>query len=126
MDLTTDTIDNITEIKHKDSGYQAYSTNEEYRTPLWYDKDDDTWRFADGIRYDVKRYGSSSERPTNVPIGFEYFDTTLGRPIWFTGSGWEAAITSGELAANFSATASAREGTLAASVNLSETGVFEF
>lgn len=126
MDLTSDTIDSITKIKHKDSGYQAYSTNEEYRTPLWYDKDDDTWRFADGIRYDVKRYGSSSERPTNVPIGFEYFDTTLGRPIWFTGSGWEAAITSGELAANFSATATAREGTLAAAVNLTDTGVFEF
>lgn len=126
MDLTSDTIDSITKIKHKDSGYQAYSTNEEYRTPLWYDKDDDTWRFADGIRYDVKRYGSSSERPTNVPIGFEYFDTTLGRPIWFTGSGWEAAITSGELAANFSATATAREGTLAAAVNLTDTGIFEF
>lgn len=126
MDLTSDTIDSITKIKHKDSGYQAYSTNEEYRTPLWYDKDDDTWRFADGIRYDVKRYGSSSERPINVPIGFEYFDTTLGRPIWFTGSGWEAAITSGELAANFSATATAKEGSLAASVNLTDEGVFQF
>ena len=49
MDLTNGTLQEILSIDHKDSGYQAYNTDEEYRTPLWYDKDDDTWRYADGL-----------------------------------------------------------------------------
>ena len=126
VDLTSDTINNIINIEHKDSGYQAYCTDEEYRAPLWYDKDDDTWRFADGIRYDIKRYGSTENRPTNVPIGFVYFDTTLGKPMWFTGTGWDMAMTSGEIATNFSATAEASTGPLAATVNLTDQGVFKF
>ena len=34
-------------------------------------------------------YGTTAERPTNyVPTGGMYFDTTLGQPIWYSGSGW--------------------------------------
>lgn len=32
--------------------------------------------------------GSSSGRPTNAVIGEAYFDTTLGKPIWFNGTNW--------------------------------------
>lgn len=31
---------------------------------------------------------TTSNRPTKVPIGFQYFDTTLNKPIWWTGSKW--------------------------------------
>lgn len=41
---------------------------------------------------DTPRKGTTSERPTALhatkDIGFEYFDTTLIKPIWWKGSGW--------------------------------------
>lgn len=128
MDLTAGTLDEILSIEHKQSGYQAFNTDEEYRTPLWYDADDDTWRYADGIRYNIKRYGSTADRPTtNIPIGFEYFDTTLGKPIWFTGSSWVVSSSMDELATHFTATATAIEGDVVdAQVNLQDDGTFKF
>lgn len=31
----------------------------------------------------VGRYGTTAERPNPAPdVGFQYFDTTIGRPIW--------------------------------------------
>ncbi|HBF36986.1 MAG TPA: hypothetical protein DDW50_06655 [Firmicutes bacterium] len=32
--------------------------------------------------------GTSSERPTDCPIGMMYFDTTIGHPIWWNGFNW--------------------------------------
>ena len=33
--------------------------------------------------------GPSTNRPTSgLSVGFQYFDTTLIKPIWYTGSGW--------------------------------------
>lgn len=32
--------------------------------------------------------GSTSLRPTSIYIGFQYFDTTLNKPIWWTGTKW--------------------------------------
>ena len=32
--------------------------------------------------------GSTANRPSNVYIGFQYFDTTLARPIWWDGKQW--------------------------------------
>lgn len=32
--------------------------------------------------------GNSSNRPTNEYAGFQYFDTTLKKPIWWTGEKW--------------------------------------
>ena len=42
----------------------------------------------------VKVSGSSLERPDPAYIskGFQYYDEDLGRPIWFTGSGWVDAL----------------------------------
>ncbi len=32
--------------------------------------------------------GITSARPSNVPVGYYYFDTTLEKPIWWKGSVW--------------------------------------
>jgi hypothetical protein len=33
--------------------------------------------------------GTTAERPTtDLQIGQQYFDTTIGRPIWWNGSNW--------------------------------------
>ena len=34
--------------------------------------------------------GTTGEKPTNAPIGFCYFDTTLDLPLWKTANGWFA------------------------------------
>ena len=36
--------------------------------------------------------GTTANRPTaNLAAGDYYFDTTLGKPIWYSGSGWVLA-----------------------------------
>ena len=48
-------------------------------------------------------YGPSSLRPTSItdagynslPIGYRYFDTTLGKPIFYTGTGWRDSAGAG-------------------------------
>lgn len=39
---------------------------------------------------EIPNTGTTAARPVNPPTGFAYFDTDLGRPIWFKGSssGW--------------------------------------
>ncbi len=33
--------------------------------------------------------GTTAQRPTaGLWVGREYFDTTLGKPVWYDGSGW--------------------------------------
>lgn len=32
--------------------------------------------------------GATGARPTGVATGYMFFDTTLGKPIWFNGTGW--------------------------------------
>lgn len=32
--------------------------------------------------------GTTAQRPTEAPVGMEYFDTDLGKPIWWSGSAW--------------------------------------
>jgi hypothetical protein len=36
----------------------------------------------------VLRSGVTDGRPINPPIGTTYFDTSLGKPVWWTGDGW--------------------------------------
>lgn len=47
----------------------------------------------DGISYPVEyKTGTTAQRPT-VPIQWEmYFDTTLGKPIWWNGTVWKDAV----------------------------------
>lgn len=35
--------------------------------------------------------GTTAQRPTVRPIGFAYFDTTVGRPVWWNGTSWRFA-----------------------------------
>lgn len=35
-----------------------------------------------------QQQGLTASRPTGIPIGYQYFDTTLGKPIWHNGSEW--------------------------------------
>lgn len=32
--------------------------------------------------------GTTTSRPTNVVSGFQFYDTTLGKPIWWNGTNW--------------------------------------
>jgi hypothetical protein len=50
-----------------------------YSIPLWLLKSDD------------KFIGSTSERPSSPPLGFSFYDTSLGKPIWWNGSSWTDA-----------------------------------
>ena len=37
----------------------------------------------------LKKFGASSTRPTeNIEAGFQYYDNTLNKPIWWTGTQW--------------------------------------
>ena len=35
--------------------------------------------------------GPTSDRPTVIEVGYQYFDTSLSKPIWFNGVGWSDA-----------------------------------
>ena len=68
------------------SGYAWYST---------YNKHVVDYKFitANGVKYDpeIKVYndfGPSSDRPFNQKIGFRYFDTSIGCPIFWDGKYW--------------------------------------
>jgi len=44
---------------------------------------------VNGIARALQAAGPSGERPArNLYVGQSWFDTTLGRPIWWNGSGW--------------------------------------
>ena len=36
-------------------------------------------------------YGPTSDRPSNVMVGYPYYDTDLLMPIWWSGSEWRDA-----------------------------------
>ena len=41
----------------------------------------------------IKHRGTTDERPDSGMLpGFQYFDTTLGKPIWHNGTGWVDAL----------------------------------
>lgn len=42
-----------------------------------------------GATYNVKHVGATDERPVSgILTGFQYFDTDLGKPIWWNGESW--------------------------------------
>lgn len=49
---------------------------------------DPTVATADEIDILRSAAGTSAERPSFPRVGFQYFDTTLGYPIWWKGSVW--------------------------------------
>lgn len=56
--------------------------NQSVGRPIWWDGS--KYVFADGIATSVKREGTTAQRPTGsaVYVGFGYFDTTIGKPIF--------------------------------------------
>ena len=48
------------------------------------------WYSIYGTEYDKPLYGDTSNRPNlySTNIGIQYFDTTLDKPIWWTGTQW--------------------------------------
>lgn len=52
-----------------------------------------TWVEYDGAVAGVLRHGATADRPaaTDIYVGFEYFDETLGKPIYWNGTAWADA-----------------------------------
>ena len=50
------------------------------------------WRNSGtGFESKFEVIGSTNSRPTDLSIsekGFQYYDTTLNKPIWWTGANW--------------------------------------
>ena len=53
-------------------------------------KDRQYWRQANGFNGEYNIIGSTTDRPilTENDKGFQYFDTTLNKPIWWDGTTW--------------------------------------
>ncbi len=46
-----------------------------------------------GAASDNKHAGTTDGRPVNgILTGFQYFDTDLGKPVWWNGEGWVDAM----------------------------------
>lgn len=43
---------------------------------------------ADTTKHEVWLSGATASRPATPTIGQRYFDTTLGKPVWFNGTNW--------------------------------------
>lgn len=41
-----------------------------------------------GVSTDISSIRSGNARPTNPTIGYQFFDTTIGKPIWYNGASW--------------------------------------
>ena len=60
--------------------------------PLFYINS--AWRTSDGIKAPITNYqpsGNTATRPKNLNednIGLRYFDTTIKKPIWWSGTDW--------------------------------------
>lgn len=46
------------------------------------------WKSDNNEPVEAIRVGSTSERPTNISIGYQYFDTSINKPIYWTGTKW--------------------------------------
>ena len=131
-EITSVDILDVDDIRNKIDGYNVFANDKDHRCPIWYDETDDTWRYADGIKTEVNRYGTTEQRPKNIPIGFEYFDTTLNSPIWSNGATWVYPIGEGGgggSTGSFTAEAQAvsLSSTTPASANVTlEQGAFKF
>ena len=67
-----------------DMGFVFYDTNIKKKI-LW---NGIAWVNLDGTSLDLKKSGTTTERPINVDIGFIYKDTTLNKLILWEGTKW--------------------------------------
>ena len=78
---TTDEINSYKDKIVKFNGYKVYNSD----TGNYCYAGKEELREIISIPYGVKTIGITSERPTGISVGFQYFDTTLGKPIWWNG-----------------------------------------
>lgn len=76
------------EINNVRIGFIFMSNQTNFSFPMF--SDGNKYICADGFNADYLRKGSSSARPTltNSDNGFQYFDTSLNKPIWWNGTRW--------------------------------------
>lgn len=67
-----------------DVGFEFYDTNLKKKL-LW---NDSKWVNLDGSSLEIKKTGTTEQRPANVDIGFIYKDTTLNKLILWEGTKW--------------------------------------
>lgn len=57
----------------------------------WKNDNEDGWITAEGLPASAKTFGTTEDRPKKsigIKKGYIFFDTTIGKPIWWTGSKW--------------------------------------
>lgn len=80
-----------TAINTEDHCIGTMLINENIRGVFWLYPKNNVLKAYDGLVYGAKRYGGTTERPSaedGIYQGFQYFDTTLGKPIWWNGTDW--------------------------------------
>ena len=84
----TSTKPNLPTLQAKDGGKQIMLLDAHY--PIFWDSSSFKFRRADGSVYTATKDGNSTSRPTgkDIYVGYQYFDATLNKPIWWTGSKW--------------------------------------
>lgn len=84
----TSTKPNLPTLQAKDGGKQIMLLDDHY--PIFWDSSSFKFRRADGSVYTATKDGNSTSRPTgkDIYVGYQYFDATLNKPIWWTGSKW--------------------------------------
>ena len=83
-------VEDISELEGKNFQNVPVVFDRTKLKPFW-GFGDGAWFDANGYRSTFPRSGSSEERPSLITdnyINFQYFDTTLNKPIWWTGSQW--------------------------------------
>jgi hypothetical protein len=82
----------IGDTSHRPSGFDykigmgtTYFDTEIRQLIVW----ENGWKTVDGFRA-LKRIGDITDRPSSafIGVGFSYYDTTLGKPIWWNGTKW--------------------------------------
>lgn len=69
------------------SAWEFYTPKEGWR--LWVEDEDADYVYNGSAWAFVRGAGTTANRPAGTKLtGAVYFDTTLGKPVWWSGSGW--------------------------------------
>lgn len=82
--LKSGATENRPTLNSSDKGFEYYDTTLNKKI-LW---NGTTWVNLDGNSLDIRKSGTTAERPSNVEIGVIYKDTTLNKLILWEGTKW--------------------------------------
>lgn len=82
--LKSGATENRPTLNSSDKGFEYYDTTLNKKI-LW---NGTTWVNLDGSSLDIRKSGTTAERPSNIEIGFIYKDTTLDKLILWEGTKW--------------------------------------